>query len=311
MSAQQRTGARPRAKTELSVLLGDYPHTRPLKDGTITVEGVECRFPSAEPLYSAFPRMVSDLEFDVCEMPVATFLQAREAGVPVTLLPVVLIGATHHRSLTRLPGGPELDVRRLAGKRIGVRSYGQTTGLWVRGLLSEEYGVDASDITWVTTEEAHVASYRNPPNVERSASASVADLLRAGDVDAAVLGPRAAAAQGTPLVPVIEDAEAAGRAWCDRHGTVPANHLLVARDDVLRNERDAVTALYRALGRAMADTAGERDRRTPAGRAVCVGWSDALANCLETAAGYALEQQVVRSRVDLARIRKDLAFLAD
>lgn len=293
----------------LDVLLGDYPHTRMLRDGTIPVEGVECRFLSASPLHSAFPRMVGGLEFDVCEMPVATYLLAHDAGVPLTLLPAVLIGATHHRSLTRLPDGPELDVRRLAGRRIGVRSYGQTTGLWVRGLLREDYGVEASDVTWVTTEDAHVAAYVNPPNVERSASGGVAALLRAGDVDAAVLGPRAIGVQDVPLVPVIKDAEEAAQAWTERHGTVPANHLLVVRDDVLRARRDEVTALFRALARGIDETAGQRDLTTAAGRAVTAGWSDPLARCLEIAARYALEQQLVRTPVDLARIQKDAAFL--
>ncbi|MGW2822660.1 hypothetical protein ACWC24_16870 [Streptomyces sp. NPDC001443] len=293
----------------LDILLGDYPHTRVLRDGTIPVEGAECRFLSASPLHSAFPRMVRALEFDICEMPVATYLLARDAGVPITLLPAVLIGATHHRSLTRLPDGPPLDVRRLAGHRIGVRSYGQTTGLWVRGILREDYGVDACDVTWVTTEDAHVDSYVNPPNVERSSSGGVAALLRAGDVDAAVLGPRAIGVQDVPLVPVVEDAEEAAAAWVERHGTVPANHLLVVRDDVLRTRPDAVTAVFRALAQGIDETAGERDLTTPQGRAVTAGWSDSLARCLETAARYALEQQLVRTPVDLARLHKDAAFL--
>ncbi|MGW5171729.1 hypothetical protein ACWEQ1_30665 [Streptomyces nodosus] len=293
----------------LDVLLGDYPHTRVLRDGTIPVEGVECRFLSASPLHSAFPRMVRGLEFDVCEMPVATYLLARDAGVPVTLLPAVLIGATHHHSLTRLPDGPDLDPRRLARHRIGVRSYGQTTGMWVRGILREDYGVEASDVTWVTTEDAHVASYVNPPNVERSPTGAVAALLRAGDVDAAVLGPRAIGVQGVPLIPVIKDAEEAAAAWTQRHGTVPANHLLVVRDDVLRSRPDAVTALFRALARGIDETAGERDLTTAAGRAVTVGWSDMLARGLEVAARYALEQGLVNAPVDLARIEKDMAFL--
>ncbi|MBB4789582.1 ABC transporter substrate-binding protein [Streptomyces nodosus] len=293
----------------LDVLLGDYPHTRVLRDGTIPVEDVECRFLTASPLHSAFPRMVRGLEFDVCEMPVATYLLARDAGVPVTLLPAVLIGATHHHSLTRLPDGPDLDPRRLAGHRIGVRSYGQTTGMWVRGILREDYGVDASDVTWVTTEDAHVASYVNPPNVERSPTGAVAALLQAGDVDAAVLGPRAIGVQGIPLVPVIKDAEEAAAAWTERHGTVPANHLLVVRDDVLRSRPDAVTALFRALARGIDETAAERDLTTAAGRAVTAGWSDTLARGLEVAARYALEQGLVSAPVDLARIQKDMAFL--
>ncbi|MGW0808302.1 hypothetical protein [Nonomuraea sp. NPDC002799] len=288
----------------LTVLLGDYPHTRPLKDGTIPVRGADCRFAHAAPLYPAFARMVRDLEFDVCELALATYLQAREAGVPITLLPVVLIGGTHHRSLTRLPGGPVLAPGELAGQRIGVRSYSQTTGLWVRGILREQYGVAASDVTWVTTEEPHVRQYREPAYVTRSPAGRVADLLRDGEVAAAVLGPRAIGGQGAGLVPVIQDAPAAERAWLDRHGFAAANHLVVVRDDVLRAEPGAVRALYDALTEAISATAGSRDD-SPAGRAVAAGWSDELAGCLDLAARYAVEQELVRTPIDIDAIEKE------
>lgn len=296
--------------TTLSVLLGDYPHTRPLKDGTIPVPGVECRFPQVSPLYSAFARMVGNLEYDVCEMALATYFQAREAGVPVTLLPVAMIGGTHHQSLTRLPGGPALTPRQLVGKRVGVRSYSQTTGLWVRGILREDYGVRPSDITWVTTEEPHVARYREPANVRRSQAARVADLLRDGEVAAAVLGPRAIGAQGVPLVPVVEDAPAAGRAWVERHGTIPVNHMVVVRDEVLESAPEAVAALFRALAESIAATSGERDD-SPAGRVVSAGWTGELVESVQIGARYALEQGVVRSRVDLVRIMRHTSYLDD
>lgn len=254
------------ARTPLSVVLGNHPHTRPLKDGTVPVDGVDCQYPEFAPLPPAFARMVRELAYDICEMPMATYLQARDAGVPVTLLPVVLVGSTHHRSLTRLPEGEALDPKELVGRRVGVRSYGQTTGLWVRGWLREEYGVESSDVTWVTTEDVHVAQYRNPANVERSDSGRVADLLRAGDVSAAVLGPKAIGGQGAGLVPLVKDAEDAGQAWIERHGTVPANHLLVVRDDILRDREDEVTAVYRALKDAIASTAGSATTHRPDAR---------------------------------------------
>ncbi|WP_327659913.1 MULTISPECIES: hypothetical protein [unclassified Streptomyces] len=297
------------ARTPLSVVLGNHPHTRPLKDGTVPVDGVDCHYPEFAPLPPAFARMVRELAYDICEMPMATYLQARDAGVPVTLLPVVLVGSTHHRSLTRLPEGEALGPKELVGRRVGVRSYGQTTGLWVRGWLREEYGVESSDVTWVTTEDVHVAQYRNPANVERSDSGRVADLLRAGDVSAAVLGPKAIGGQGAGLVPLVKDAEDAGQAWIERHGTVPANHLLVVRDDTLRDREDEVTAVYRALKDAIASTAGERDD-SPAGRAVTAGWSDSLAACLEIAGQYALEQGLIGEPVDVAAIEEKAAFLA-
>lgn len=296
-----------RAPRPLSVVLGNHTHTRPLKDGTVPVDGVECHYPEFSPLPPAFARMVRELAYDICEMPMATYLQARDAGVPVTLLPVVLVGSTHHRSLTRLPEGQELSPRELVGRRVGVRSYGQTTGLWVRGWLREEYGVEASDVTWVTTEEPHVAQYRNPAYVERSDAERVADLLRAGEVSAAVLGPKAIGGQGAGLVPLVANAEEAGLAWIARHGTVPANHLLVVRDDVLRARADDVLAVYRALREAITSTAGERDD-SPAGRAVAAGWSDSLTACLRTAGQYALAQGLIGGPVDVAAIEEKAAF---
>ncbi|MFC8519683.1 ABC transporter substrate-binding protein [Streptomyces sp. NPDC057257] len=296
------------AAPPLTVLLGNYPHTRPLKDGTVPVDGVDCRYPESSPLPPAFARMVRELAYDICEMPTATYLQARDAGIPLTLLPVVLVGSTHHRSLTRLPEDPAISPRDLVGRRVGVRSYGQTTGLWVRGWLQEEYGVKSSDITWVTTEDVHVAQYVNPPYVARSAAERVGDLLRSRDVSAAVLGPKAIGGQGAGLVPLVADAEDAGMAWAERHATIPANHLLVVRDDVLRDRPDAVLALYRALKQAIEDTADQRDD-SPAGRAVAAGWSPSLTACLEVAGRYALEQDLIGEPVDVAAIERETAFL--
>ena len=289
----------------LTVVLGDYPHTRPLKQGSIRPDGVSCDFVPVAPLYGAFARMVRRLEFDVCEMALATYLQAREAGIPVTLLPLVMIGGDHHRSLTRWPGTPAIRPDQLRGKRVGVRSYGQTTGLWVRGVLQEEHGVDAGDVTWVTTEPSHVAQYREPENVERSPG-KVSELLRRGDVTAAVLGPRAVEGHDAELVPVIPDAEAAGQAWIERHGTIPVNHTVVVRNDTLRAHPDAVSSLYAALRTAIAQTSGERDQ-TPRGRVVAAGWSDAFARSLEIAGVYARQQRLVASAVDVAQIEKEAA----
>ncbi|MFB4296675.1 hypothetical protein [Actinomadura sp. NTSP31] len=279
----------------MRIVLGDHPHTRAVKE----LPGHE--FIEFKPLPPAFARMVRALEFDVCEMALATYLQARDYGVPVTLLPVVMIGGTHHRSLTRLPDAPPLSPGDLPGRRVGVRSYSQTTGLWVRGLLREEYGVEAADVTWVTTEEPHVAQYTEPPYVERSAAEKVGDLLKAGDVAAAVLGPRAAGGQGAGLVPLIEDAEAAGRAWVERHGTIPVNHVVVVRNAVLDEDPEAVDALYAALKEA---TAGAEPP-------VAAGWSEPLAKALEIGGRYAAEQELVRTPVDIAEIERGAARWSD
>jgi 4,5-dihydroxyphthalate decarboxylase len=296
----------------VSVVLGDYPHTRALMEATAGPgapagpEGLDCSYVRISPIFAAFARMVRRLEFGICELALATYLQAREAGIPLTLLPVVMSGDVHHHSLSRWSAGAPLSPGDLAGKRVGVRAYSQTSGMWVRGILREEFGVEAGDVTWVTTEPCHVEQYREPGNVER-VDGKVADLLRDGEVAAAILAPVAGDAPAPGLVPVIPDAEAAGLEWIDRHGTIPVNHMVVVASDVARQHPDTVSRFYQALRRAIADTSPERPA-TPSGRAVAAGWSDSLARCLELAGAYALEQGLLRSRPDIGEIERECAI---
>src|SRR6201999_3165680 len=117
----------------------------------------------------------------------ATCLQALEAGKPISLLPVGMSGNFHHHSITPLAGGQLKAPRQVAGQRVGVRAYTQPTGLWVRGALQEDYGIESAQVTWVTTEGPHVSEYVEPPYVERT-SEKLIDLLRGGDIAAAILG---------------------------------------------------------------------------------------------------------------------------
>jgi 4,5-dihydroxyphthalate decarboxylase len=293
----------------ITVVLGDYPHTRALiaaTSGPGGPEGLDCSYARISPIFAAFARMVRHLEFDICELALATYLQAHEAGIPVTLLPAVMSGDVHHHSLNRWSASAPLAPRELAGKRIGVRSYSQTSGMWVRGILREEFGVEAADVTWVTTEPCHVEQYREPGNVER-VDGNVADLLRDGQVAAAILAPVAGDAPAPGLVPVIPDAGTAGLEWIDRHGTTPVNHLVVVRSDMLRQHPETVSRFYQALRRAIADTSSERPD-TPGGWVVAAGWSDSLARCLELAGSYALEQGLLRSRPDIGEIERECAI---
>ena len=292
----------------LTVVLGDYPHTQALREATAGPEGLDCSYVRVTPIFAAFARMVRRLEFDICELALATYLQAREAGIPLTLLPVVMSGDIHHHSLSRRAASGPVSPAELAGERVGVRSYSQTSGMWVRGILREEFGVEATDVTWVTTEPCHVEQYREPGNVER-ADGTVADLLRDGQVAAAILAPVAGDAPKPALVPVIPDAAAAGRAWIDRHGIIPVNHLVVVRTDVLREHPETVSRFYQALRRAITDTSSERPA-TPRGRAVAAGWSDSLARCLDLAGAYALEQGLLRSRPNIGEIERECATVA-
>ncbi|KAA9156953.1 hypothetical protein FPZ12_026415 [Amycolatopsis acidicola] len=265
----------------------DYPHTTPVKSGEHPPAGARLEFAEIDPIHKAFAPMVRELRFDFSELALATGLQAWEAGKELSFLPVVLHGNFHHGSLFRLTGNDVRNPKDLEGKRVGVRSYTQTTGLWVRGVLAEEYGVDCDAITWVTTEEPHVSEYAEPANVERS-SGKLVDLLQAGDISALVIGPRAVP-EGAPVEQLLPDAKAAAQAWSQRHGTVPINHLLTVRTDVLRNDPEAVRGVYDAFAAEIdAKTSGEAGPHR-----IGHGLTDSVRASLEIGIRYAAQQHLI------------------
>ncbi|MDT2005704.1 hypothetical protein FXW78_14805 [Rhodococcus opacus] len=288
----------------LSIAAKSYPHTAFLTDPGFTVEGHAIELAAADPIYKAFAPMVRELRYDVSELAIATYLQAREAGAPIALLPVVLSGDFHHHSLTRWPGSAEIDPADLAGRRVGVRAYSQTTGLWVRGILHEEFGVDAKEVTWVTTEEPHVASYVEPPNVERT-TGKVLEVLERGDVVAAVLGPPALDGAQGPLVPIIPNWREAEEAWGARHQTVPINHVLTVRRDLLEADPKTVSALYQAFGAQIEARKAAESAPGPRVRALRFGVTDELVAGLQIAIDYALQQNVIRTPVTVAELLDD------
>jgi len=229
----------------VKALLGDYPGTAALKRGEIRSDSVRLEFADVRPPSAGFKRVVRDLEFEVAELAITTFLMAKAAGKPLRLLPAVVVGRLQHPLLVYNTERGPLAPRDLAGRRVGVRSYSVTTGMWLRGILAEDHGVDPDRVTWVTFEEAHVAEFRDPPNVERAApSKDVVAMLLAGEIDAAVVG------DGKPadprLRPLIPDAEAAARAWQRRTGAIQINHMVVVKDSVPRAVADEVSRLLAA-----------------------------------------------------------------
>lgn len=225
---------------ELRTVTRTSPLNAALKDGRVEPAGFSFAFEEVSPVTRAFRIMCRELAYDVTEMAATTYLAAREAGKPFTALPVFLTRGLHHGAIrAREPGDP----RALEGKRVGVnRGYTVTTGLWARGILASEYGVDLDRVTWVRSDDEHVAEYEPPANVEDLAPGTeLAEAVLAGEL-AAVVG----AVEHPGLVPLLADADEAAVRFVERHGNWPVNHLLVVRDDRL----ELAAAIYDAFERA-------------------------------------------------------------
>ncbi len=224
---------------ELTVVTRTSPLNAALKDGRVRVDGHELAFEEVTPITKAFRIMCRELAYDVTEMAATTYLVARDRGKPFTALPVFLTRGLHRSAVVApAPGDP----RTLEGKRVGVnRGYTVTTGVWARGILASDYGVDLDRVTWVRTDEEHVAEYEPPPNVELDRGRDLAEAVLSGELAAAV-----GQVAHPELVPLVEDArEVDLRRVADR-GWWPVNHLLVVRDELL----DLAPAIFDAFERA-------------------------------------------------------------
>jgi 4,5-dihydroxyphthalate decarboxylase len=282
--------------TTLSAAFDDYPQTLPLKRGEVTSARIAFAFSDVRPANRFFKPMVRELKFDVSEMAIATFVQARAYGVPLVLLPATIMGRFQHGTILRRVAHPLMPAD-LPGKRVGVRAYSQTTAVWVRGILQNDYGVDVERVRWVTFEDGHVAQYREPAGVERVGSdKNLLKMLREGELDAAIYG--ADLPTDPTLTSLIPDPDAAARKWYAQHRVVPINHMVVAKEELARSNPEAISEVYRLLVQAKRAAglpkAGEIDF-LPFGFAAC-------RPALQTIINYALQQSLIPRKIDVEQL---------
>ncbi len=272
----------------LRIAIGDYPHTLPLKRGEITSPTLKLDFVEVKPMHKAFKPMVREHAFDASEMALVTYLQAKTYNKGLTLLPAAMLARFQHGTVLYNSERGQLGPSDLAGKRIGVRSYSQTTAVWMRGIVQNDYGVDLSDVQWVTFEDGHVAEAKDPPQVVRAESGKdITRMLIDGELDAAIYG--AAKPDDPRLQSVIANPEEEARKWYAKHHLVPVNHMVVVPESLKRDKPQAVAELYRMLeaGRKAAGMPGAGDiDSAPFGK-------EANAQCLELLISYAVQQRLI------------------
>ena len=233
------------AKTKLFTLLGNYPNAMALKNGAVKSDLVEFDFADVKVSNTAFKPLVREAKFDVGELAIVTFLQAKTYGKPYVLIPATVLGRGQHHTIAYNPERGQLKASDLAGKRVGVRAYTQTTGAWVRGFLADDYGVDTAKVHWITFEDPHLAEYTDPAFVTRAPEGKeLTQMLLDGELDAAIVGDKLPDPRLKPLIP---DADAVARQWAHAHGGVPINHMMVVRDTIAKSRPDVVREVYRML----------------------------------------------------------------
>lgn len=217
-------------KVTLRTALGKHAHVQPLKDGRVASDRISFEWLDFDPLPKAFRTVVRGGDIDLSEMAVVTHLMAHHFEKPIVGLAIPLWWRLPHTNLICTTDGGVKGPKDLEGTRVGVRAYGQTSGVWVRGVLQHAYGVDLNSITWGTMEDSHLSEYTDPDGCVRyTPPPSLRELLLDGEFSA-IMGERVVDPSG--IRTVIPDAEQAAKDWIKETGINPVNHGVTLRREM-------------------------------------------------------------------------------
>jgi 4,5-dihydroxyphthalate decarboxylase len=251
-------------RPRLKIAIANYGHTRAVKSKQVPIEGIEPDFVEVVPIIGAFRRMVRDLEFDICEMAPTTYMIARARGAPYIALPIFLMRRFHHGGFVVRPDAGIRKPKDLEGKKVGVRAYSVTTGVWTRGIFVNEYGLDSSKVTWVVDDEEHVSTLKLPPNVVHAPKGkSLQSMMKSGEIEAGFTGPAGVGRAGPPIggwdkangaalaadtyPELIANVEQVEADWFRRTGIYPIHGLIVVKDEHIKRYQWLPRALMNAF----------------------------------------------------------------
>ncbi len=248
-------------RVHLTIAVAEQPHTAAIRNGSIPIEGVDAEIITVQPQIGAFRRMVRSVEFDVCELAPTTYIIARAYGAPFVALPIFVLRRFHHAGLLVRPDAGIQVPKDLEGKKVGVRAYSVTTGVWTRAVLIDEFGLDNSKVTWVVDDEEHVTQMKLPSNVIHAPEGrSLADMMADGELSAGFAANAGIGRTGAPtggwkeveadypdMFPNAAELEAE---WFHRTGIYPMHGTIVVKDSVLADHPWVAKSLFDAFSRA-------------------------------------------------------------
>lgn len=231
----------------LEVNIAEYENTKAIRSGEIKSDKIKIDFCGPAIANQGFKPMVRDSRFHASELAMVSFLQAREVDKPLVLCPIPILSRFQHYCIsynTKVCG--ELKPKDIEGKRIIVRSYSQTTAMWVRSILKHTYGVDLSTLQWYSYDDPHPAEVKDPPFVNKlvMGDKTLDQMFLEGEYDAAIVGYEYKEPHIKTLIP---DPHNAAVEWYKKYGIIPVNHFLVVNKDVSQQRPDAIKELVRML----------------------------------------------------------------
>ena len=244
---------------KLTLGCGLYDRTIPLADGGVVAEGLDLDFTPLRP-NELFRRMLHDEEFDAAEMSLSAFIlglsrgDRRFVGIPVFPSRVM----RHSYVFVNRSAGIAVP-QDLRGKRVGVPEYHMTAALFIRGFLSDDYGVLPAEMTWYQggqqrpgRQERVELRLPGDLSLEVVEDRALDDMLEAGEIDALVTArvPSSFLRRSAQVGRLFPDPKRVEIAWVRRTGIFPIMHLVVIRREVYERHPEVAPSLFDAFQQA-------------------------------------------------------------
>jgi len=245
------------SRVPVTLACGPYDRMEALRQGLVQPEGIDLTYVPIQSPPELFARMIKRGSFDISEMSMSLYTQLRSKGeFPFVGIPVFPSRLFRHGYIFINADSGITRPEDLSGRRVGVQEYHQTAGVWVRGILASEYGVDLSSIRW---KEGGVNAPRTPDVLDLRPGTdidiefigdqvSLDELLEAGEIDA-YFGARKPDSYRTSdrVQRLFPDYQQTERDYYRRTGIFPMMHTIVVREDLVQRHPWILESMFKAF----------------------------------------------------------------
>jgi 4,5-dihydroxyphthalate decarboxylase len=245
------------ARLRLTFACWNYDRTRALLEGLVRPDGIDLNYLDL-PVEETFFRMIRHREFDAAEMSLSSYtVSLFRDPAPFIAIPVFPSRMFRHSSIYVNADSGIREPKDLIGKRIGTPEFQMTAPVWIRGILSEHYGVPVDSVTYFTGGEEEPGRSEKqkldlPPSIRIQPigeTQTLSRMLAAGDIDALHTArmPSTFSPTGRPVRRLFENYKEVERQYYRETGIFPIMHTVVIRRDLYEKNRWVAQALFKAL----------------------------------------------------------------